>query len=142
MKKFRFSLEAALHLRELRLESEEAKLSAIHAELDAVRHAEQTLRDELEESSRAVLAAEPDAFLLGEQDRFRQAAGRRFAAFANQAALIGQRIAEQKQKVVIARRDRELLVKLKEAARNEWLRKADRELQAVADEAYLSRWGR
>jgi flagellar biosynthesis chaperone FliJ len=136
MKRFRFSLEAALDLRRHRAESEEAALLKIRAELAAIRDASRALEAEVEAERRT-----PTEF-LDALDRYRAAANRKLAALAAEAAKVSVRVDAHQRRVIEARRDVELLLKLRDKARAAWRAGADKELQEIADEAYLSGWSR
>jgi hypothetical protein len=75
-------------------------------------------------------------------DSCRAAAARKLRDFEFQRESIRRDLARQQQRLVTARRDEELLLKLKAKARAQWQAAADKELQDIADEGYLSQWAR
>ncbi len=142
MKKFRFPLEAALQLRRRRVEAEEEQFRQIGTALEAVASAARLLTSELREAEESAGVSLTTAVELQSLDSFRGAAARKLRDFDYQCEAIRRDLARQQQRLVAARRDEELLLKLKAKARSEWQAAADKELQEMADEAYLSQWVR
>lgn len=142
MKKFRFSLDAALQLRRRRVESEEEQFRRIVTALEAVAAASRQLTTELRSAEEDAGVSLTTAVELQSLDRFRAAAARRLREYEAQSESIRRDLAKQQQRLFDARRDEELLIKLKAKARAQWQLAADKELQDIADEAYLSQWAR
>jgi flagellar export protein FliJ len=142
MKKFRFSLDAALQLRRRRVEAEEEQFRQIGTALEAVAAAARQLTSELREAEDGAGVSLTTAVELQSLDSFRAAAARKLRDFEFQRESIRRDLARQQQRLVTARRDEELLLKLKAKARAQWQAAADKELQDIADEAYLSQWAR
>lgn len=142
MKKFRFPLDAALQLRRRLVEAEEEKFRQIATALEAVAAAARMLTSELRSAEEGVGVTLTTASELQALDQFRAAAARRLRNFDTQSEAIRRDLARQQQRLVEARRNEELLLKLKAKARAQWQASADKELQEIADEAYLSQWAR
>lgn len=142
MKKFRFSLDAALQLRRRRVEAEEEQFRRIVTALEAVSAAARQLTNELRSAENDVGVSLTTAVELQALDRFRAVAARRLREYEAQSEAIRRDLARQQQRLFDARRDEELLLKLKAKARAQWQLAADKELQDIADEAYLSQWAR
>ena len=143
MKRFRFPLDAALLLRRRRVEVEESQYRQIANALGAVAAAARQLASEVQAAEEDVVGISVStATQLQSLDRFRSAAARRLREFEAKSAAIRRDLARQQQRLVDARRDEELLLKLRAKARAQWELDADKELQDIADEAYLSQWVR
>ena len=140
MKKFRFSLETALGMRERGVETAEAALRAVQEEWNANQLKQQELTDEVRHAELAVRSGpvEPADYMA--LDRSRAAAQRQRLRLGQEATAIGKRLAERRAAWQSAERDRTLLIRLKEKAQARWLVEYDKEQQALAEEAYLSRW--
>lgn len=143
MKRFRFPLDAALLLRRRRVEVEESQYRQIANALGAVAAAARQLASEVQAAEEDVVGISVNtATQLQSLDRFRSAAARRLREFEAKSVAIRRDLARQQQRLVDARRDEELLLKLRAKARAQWELDADKELQDIADEAYLSQWAR
>jgi len=142
MKKFHFPLDAALQLRRRRVETEEEQYRQIAIALEAIAAASRNLVIELKTAEDGVGVSLTTAVELQSLDRFRAVAARRLREFEAQAESVRRDLAHQHRRLVDARRDEELLLKLKAKARAQWQVAADKELQDIADEAYLSQWAR
>lgn len=144
MKKFQFPLEAALRLRERAVEAAELALRATQGEWNAKQREREALVGEVREAALAVrgdgVAVDPEDFVA--LDKFRVAADKRLARLAHEATAIGKRLAERQAALQLAERDQKLVERLKEKARDRWEEEFDKEQQQMAEEAYLSRWGR
>jgi hypothetical protein len=140
MRRFAFSLETALRWRQAALEAEEARLRGLFVELAGL---EQSVRD-LERSginqrehvqNVSASPAERD----GLADYLHWSAAERTRLLAA-AAHCRTRIAAQRSVLLDARRNYELLVKLKSRRRHEWDLAFAKELDDLASEACLARW--
>ena len=141
MRKFQFSLEAALGMRERGVEAAEIALQRVQAEWNVNERHQQELTNEVRAAELAVVRQGPvDAGDLAALDRYRGAAQRQRFQMAQAASAIARRVAERSTEWKIAERDRALLERLKEKARARWQLECDKELQQLAEEAYLSRW--
>lgn len=140
MRRFRFSLEVALNVRERAVEAAEIAVRQVHGELLENQTRQRRLAEEVRAEEESVQAApvNPDDFAaLG---RYRAAARRQALRLAREAAGIQTRLAEKQQVLLKAERDRTLLVRLKEKAQSRWDQEFEKEQQQLAEEAYLSRW--
>jgi len=143
MRAFLFPLRRVLNWRNTQLEIEENRLRGLVAvreqlALEAVQlemaqsRAEQSVRE-----SAAVWAGDLWA-LAG----YRQRLIAQRAALAERRKACAQQIETQRQKVLEAQRQCRLLEKIEERRRGEWQREADRELETLASESFLTRWNR
>jgi hypothetical protein len=143
MKSFRFPLQRALDWRSLQLRTEEEKLAGYQQTLAALIH---------QESARNVAEKQREAALLGlitipgselhALTGFKQrVAGERQTLKSNRAKCEVQ-IAEQRTRLLKARKDCRVLEKLKETRKKEWKYQGDREVEETAAESYISNWRR
>jgi len=139
MSSFHFRLQKVLAWRRTQLELEDAKLKrqiAVVAELDRVRaELEATaIRSEVEVRNWSPLAGQDLAALAGYhvhvQNREKDLATRRREAL--------QQLEAQQQAMLEARRRCRLLERLEQRRHAEWQAAADREVEQLAAEAYLS----
>ena len=142
MKRFRFPLETVLRWRISQFDLEQAKLRPLIAELERL-HREFLAIDDSEFLQRssvqepAATAAERSG--LNSWLRWARDERQRLRA---QIADCERRIAEQRQRVIEARRACELLEKLEARQLAGWQAEADREVEQLAADAYLAKWGR
>lgn len=142
MKRYQFTLDGVLRLRIQQTESAEAALAALYHELESLQAQQEVLRNELERSQTEVLHS--GGPLTGE-DLVRLEGYRRWVTtqqrrHAQSTAGCISRIQEQNRRVLEAKRNQQLLEKLRERSRQRWQDEAAREEQALAEEAYLSQW--
>src|SRR5258708_6259886 len=142
MRRFTFSLESALRLRERKFETEEIRLRAINAEWEALLVRQQQLAQEVNVAENRI--RNPDSNLQSAEfqqlDHFRIDSSRQRLKLAQNASEISRRLAAQQMQLNIANRDRELLIKLKESSKARWQADYDKEQQALAEEVFISRW--
>ncbi|MFO0503670.1 MAG: hypothetical protein ACK527_15875 [Acidobacteriota bacterium] len=142
MKRYQFTLDGVLRLRIQQTESAEAELAALYRELENLQAQKEALRNELERSQAEVLHS--GGPLTGE-DLVRLEGYRRWVTSqqrrqAQSTADCISRIQEQNRRVLDAKRNQQLLEKLRDRGRQRWESEAAREEQALAEEAYLSQW--
>jgi flagellar export protein FliJ len=141
MRKFHFPLDSVLRWRETAVSQEEAKLRRLFRE-------DQRIALAIEQTRAEGAAAEQDirrqremvstdlrslaAFRLRVEENLDRLAQRR----TQQAALIEK----QRQALLEAERQFQLLVKLKERRHAEWTYEAGRETENFAQESFLGRW--
>jgi flagellar biosynthesis chaperone FliJ len=141
VKRFSFSLERVRQWREKQVALEEAKLQRLFAELAAIQAARSDLDTEQRRNEDSVVSASGvTADELRALEEFR-----RFARGERQRLMqleidCGKRIAEQQQRITQARRAAQLLERLKEHRLRAWTAEFDREIEALAAEAYLAKW--
>jgi flagellar export protein FliJ len=140
MRKFQFSLQAALGMRERSVEAATNALRGVQEEWNVNQRRQQELLDEVRTAELSVRSGPVDPADYLALDRFRAAAQRRRLRMAHEASAIGRRLAECQGALQIAERDRTLLVRLKEKSMSRWQLEYDKEQQQLAEEAYLSRW--
>ncbi len=140
MRKFQFSLRAALVMRERAVEAAELALRVVQEEWNLNQQRQQDLVDEVKAAEVAVQAGPVDPADYIALDRFRMGAQRRRTRLAQESVGIGKRLAERRGLWQLAERDRTLLIRLEEKAKARWMVEYDREQQQLAEEAYLSRW--
>lgn len=143
MKSFDFPLEKVRQYREKQAQIEESKLERVYAgrrTVEARREALNRHRAETEKSlfaTRSVNAAE-----LAALDRWGRYVDEQNQLFARQLAQCDAEIAAQRARVVEARRQFQLLDKLKERRLAVWRTEYDRELEQQAAESYLAQWNK
>jgi flagellar export protein FliJ len=143
MKAFQFPLQRVLEWRELQMRTEEEKLSTIQNKLAEVLHRENAL-------TAAQLNAEMN--LLGralvEAAEFRALAAFQLRIRGEKVSLVAARrnleihIAEQRKRLLKARKDCKVLENLKERRKKTWTYLHDRELENTAAESFISNWAR
>jgi flagellar export protein FliJ len=141
MKAFHFRLDRVLDWRRRQAEIEELKLAQ---ELAAFRRREverQALADarkqaQLEAVNARATAAE-DLWLLRD---YLEQADRQDRVLAARIAEQAGVVEAQRRRTVEAQRRHEALQRLRQSRHDEWRRESDRELEAFASEAFLSRW--
>jgi flagellar export protein FliJ len=143
MKSFRFPLQRVLDWRTLQLRSEEEKLAGLQHKLAALIHREKALTMARSRSESAVLR--PPSIAGSD---LRALAGFRVRIKSEHAALKASRaqceaqIAEQRTRLLKARKDCRVLEQLKEKRQKEWSYLGDREVEDTAAESYLANWSR
>lgn len=141
MKAFQFRLEAALRLREMQFQAERAKLQQLLAEEQRLRQSLDALAGERLEASAFIQRLENpanrdfralSAYLLG--------AAARASSLREQISRAGALIDQQRKKVRRCERNFRLLAKLREKKLREWTFERDKQIEAAAQEAWLSRY--
>lgn len=143
MKRFVFRLESVLRWRRSQFEHEQNRLRELAAERDRIRLRLRELDEDRRRQEHELLAS---GVLSGAElsalDAWRQ---RQRAERERCEQALGEaerRVAEQRERLLAARRRLRLLEKLKERRYAEWQAEADREMEALAAECHLARWGR
>jgi flagellar export protein FliJ len=143
MKAFSFPLERVRLLRNEQAELEEAKLQKIYAELNALTALARQVQAEFDQASRSVLGkASPDAGELATLDSFRDFSRNRLKQIAVQTKDCQKRADAQRLKLIEARRQYELLDKLKKKTMAEWRLALDKEQEELAAELFLAKRSR
>ena len=141
MNAFRFNLERVLELRRRQLDAEESRFrrqTAALAELDEARAGLEAAGIAAEREVRAWQpVAGRDLAALGE---FRLHVGERERELRARRAECEREVAARQRDMLEARRRCRLLEKFKERRLAEWRAAADREIEALAAEAFLARW--
>lgn len=142
MKSFRFPLEKALEWRRAQLEEAEAKFrqkAASLAEADRARsdfEIAAVAADRDVRQQRSLAGAD-----LAALDEFRIHARAQFAILAARRDACARELATQQAAMLESRRRCRLLERLRERRWSEWQAAADREIEEVAADSYLARWG-
>ena len=144
MKRYVFSLAGVLRLRVQQAEAAEAKLALLYTELQTIQTRQQEFEDQLQKDQDELLT--PNRVLAAES-LLQMDAYRRWAAIERRrqtqvAAQCIARIQEQNASVIEAKRNQQLLERLRDRARQRWELDRAREEQALAEEAFMSQWGR
>jgi len=143
MKTFRFNLERVLALRRTQLELEDARLRQCVAAMAAVDRARAELGAAAAAADldvrRSATIAGADLAALGEFHRHVRSQEQLLEARRAERA---REAAAQETVMLEARRRCRLLERLREKRLAEWQAESDRELDQVAAESYLARWGR
>jgi flagellar FliJ protein len=143
MKRFLFALEGALRWRQRRLEQEESRLRSLAAERDALRERIRQIGEARRGAERELLGqASIPAEDLAALEAYRLRLARERARLEQAEADCEGRLAAQRERVLEARRDVRVIEKLRERRLAEWQAEADRELEGLAAEVFLARWGR
>ncbi len=144
MKRYEFSLAGVLRLRVQQAEATEAQLALLYAELQTIQTQQQNFLDELQKDEAELLS--PNRPIAGESlvqmDAYRRWATIERRRQAQTAAQCIARIQEQNARVIEAKRNQQLLEKLRDRTRRRWELDSAREEQALAEEAFLSQWGK
>jgi hypothetical protein len=140
MKRFVFPLERVRRWRREQASLEELKLEQLNAELARLGS---TKRQVQADAARAAqqLFAQPsmDAMELTSLDSYRLHVRQRVYEIEQLEAQCNTRIADQRQRVIEARRQVELLDRLHDKAWNQWSAEANKELETLAAEMFLAR---
>lgn len=140
MKRFNFPLERVRRWRLEQLNVEELKLQQVRADRQALADAKQQVRDELSKSRQDVLA-QPS--VLGRElenlDSYGIHVHERVRSFENLEPPAEAKVAEQRGRVMEARRQFELLDALRDKALAKWHAAVDKEQETLAGELFLSR---
>jgi flagellar export protein FliJ len=143
MKAFHFPLQRVLEWRALQMRTEEEKLATLQNKLAEVLHREN-----------ALVLAELDAEMkLLRQSSVEGSEFRALAAFQRRirnermSLLVSRRkyeslIAEQRKRLLTARKDCKTVENLKERRKKQWTYLSDREVENTAAESFISNWVR
>jgi flagellar export protein FliJ len=143
MKAFQFPLQRVLEWRALHMRTEEEKLSSMQNKLAEVLHRDNALVAEQLNAQMNVLGQQ-----VLEGSQFRALAAFQLRIRNERAALLASRrnyesqIAEQRKRLLKARKDCKILGNLKERRKKAWTYLSDRELENTAAESYISNWAR
>ncbi len=140
MKRFEFRLERVLEWRHGQLDIELAGLGRLTAEAQAIDRRRGEIEAERASAEKSLMSsATVEAQQLTALDAFRAWVRQESGRLASQRAEWEHKIAEQRRKVLEARRRFRLLERLKERRRAEWDAEFNRELENLAGELYLAR---
>lgn len=141
MRKFRFPLQRLLNYRRSRLAGEQARLDQLLAEQFRL----EERRAALEREDRLVGESMRRLPVLTSEQLAAVAAFRRYAAaelsrLASESALAASRVAAQREAVLGARREVEVLEKLREKRHEHWRQELDQETERQTAELVVARW--
>jgi hypothetical protein len=143
MKAFEFRLRRALDLRKTQLELEENTLRQLAGKLEELALAAVKLDLVKERAEVAVRqAAVVEAADLWALSAYRQRIMAELRELALRREAAERQVAGQRQKVLEAQRRVRLLEKLEQRRHAEWSREADREMESLAAESFLTMWNR
>jgi hypothetical protein len=143
MQRFRFALQNVLQFRQTQLDLERARVEQLYSALRSLEAEQAAIDIEKEGEARAIKhlgVVEPLELLA--LDAFARAAENRRDALEARKRGVEETITHQKQRVVDAQRNKELLEMLQRKRKQEWTVAADREVEEIASEAFLARWSR
>lgn len=139
MKSFQFRLAGALRLRETQEQLERSKLSQLLAEEQKIKNFLAALQQERQnELSRLYEANQVAAEELRSLSSFLVGMESRTLDLQNALARQTRIVQEQRIRVLRAQRNVRLLVKLREKKLREWTAEAEREIENVAQDAWLA----
>jgi flagellar export protein FliJ len=141
MKSFRFPLQRVLDWRNLQLRTEEERLAGFQQKLAALIHQQNALDVAQAKCEAALLGMTtiPGSELRALTGFKARVAGERETLRSNRAQCEAQ-IAEQRTRILKARKDCRVLEKLKEERLKDWKYLGDREVEETAAESYISNW--
>jgi flagellar export protein FliJ len=143
MKKFRFPLDRVRRWRQEQFEIEELKLQRCYGQLAALGEEKARVEREREASQREVLAkASLYAGELAALDAYRGHVRSKIGGIEKRQQDVIAQIEEQRARVLEARRQAELLERLKTRMFDAWQAAAKREEETLAGELYLAKWRR
>lgn len=140
MRKFQFSLQAALGMRERAVEAAERAMQIVQEQWNGNQQRQRDLIDEVHEAEASVESGPIDSEDFVALDRFRSGAMRRRMRLAQEALNIASALELRRAEWQKAERDRTLLTRMREKAKAKWVVEYDREQQQLAEEVYVSRW--
>lgn len=139
MKSFQFRLAGALRLRETQARIEQTKLAQLLAEEQKIKNFLTALQEERRnELSRLYGANQVAAEELRSLSSFLVGMESRTLDLQNALAKQSRLVQEQQIRVVRAQRNVRLLIKLREKKLREWTAEAEREIENVAQDAWLA----
>jgi hypothetical protein len=140
MKRFHFPLERVRQWREGQAALEELKLEQLLQNVAALERRKESVANERARSERQLLAQETlEGGELGNLDAYRLSSRDKIRDIENRKRQVLTQVEQQRQRVIGARRDAELLERLKQKAREAWQAASDCEEEALAGELYLAR---
>jgi flagellar export protein FliJ len=143
MKRFHFSADSLLQWRTQAAEREDARLQALFAEAQRLKDSiAQLVRARTEAASALYASASLTGGDLANLEAFRRQTIAREHALATQQADCASRIEAQRKLCVEAHRQQQLLERLKERRLTEWQYEANKELEEIASESFLSKFNR
>src|SRR3954470_18404764 len=138
MKKFEFRLDSVLRWRDMQLQVERGKLSALLAEEANLKHNLENLRDERRSALQCLANEQLFSLDLRSLSSYLVGAEARATALQDQIRNRRQLVLEQRERVVQAEGNVKLLQKLRDKRQAEWKAGLEREIEANAEESWLA----
>lgn len=143
MKRFVFPPERVRRWRQEQLELQTAKLRQLCGQLAALGQEKARIENERAATALRILGqASVDAGELQALDAYRLHVRARIAEIERRQGQVSAQIEQQRARVIEARRQAELLERLKTKMFEEWQALARREEETLAGELYLAKWQR
>jgi flagellar export protein FliJ len=143
MKRFQFPLDRVRRWRAEQAALEELKLERLYGQLAALADEKRNIEDKRTASERQVLEqASMEGGELQALDIYRSHVRSRIGQMDQRQREVTGEIEVQRQKLIEARRQAELLERLKDKKLGEWRALAAREEETIAGELYLAKWRR
>jgi flagellar biosynthesis chaperone FliJ len=140
MKRFHFPLERVRRWRSEQVSLEELKLQQLRSELARLTRLKLEVEAEASESARLVLAQPAiDPIELTSLESYKLHLRRRVYELDNLRRQCEAKVSEQLERVLEARRQFELLDRLHEKARREWVAEGNKEQEQLAAELFLAK---
>jgi hypothetical protein len=140
MKRFNFPLERVRRWRSEQRSLEELKLQQLRAERQALADAKEQVQSDLAKTQQEILAQPSfEALELESLDSFRIHVRGRVRDIENRERQWEAKVVEQRQRVIEARRQFELLDRLRQKALAEWRAAGDKEQETLAAEMFLAK---
>src|SRR5271170_7224475 len=139
MKRFQFSLDRIRSWRAGQAALEELKLEQLRENLEALKRERRTIDVERSRSELEVLRQPSiEAAELQSLDAYRLHARTKIRDLENRERQMEAQVEQQRQRVMVARRDAELMERLKRKALDEWQSASNREQETLASELFLA----
>jgi hypothetical protein len=140
MKRFQFPLDRVRRWRAGQATLEELKLEQLVEQVTRLNDQKRGMENARIQSEREVLGQPSiEAIQLQSLDAFRLHTRVKIREIENREREAGAAVEQQRQRVIKARRDAELLERLKRTALAEWQAASDREQETLATELYLAK---
>lgn len=141
MKAFQFPLDRVLAFRKRQWEAEAAALEALLANRVRLNAHRQQVLDSVEQAAARIASGlQVDASTLAEFRLARTSSQAAIRQIDGVLAQLHEKILAQQRACINAKRNYELLIRLREKRYGEWLLEANREEEAVATETYLAKF--
>lgn len=143
MKRFQFSLDRIRSWRAGQAALEELKLEQLREGLEALKMERRNIDVERSRSELEVLRQPSiEAAELQSLDAYRLHARTKIRDLENRERQMEAQVEQQRQRVLVARRDAELMERLKRKALDEWQSASNREQETLAAELFLAKRAR
>jgi hypothetical protein len=143
VKAFQFNLERVLEWRRVQLLAAEEQLTQLQSQLHLLSQQEEKVLAAYRDSAEKLLSS---ATLAGGELQalaaFRERTNRLHQTLRARKARCEVLVAEQRQRLLKARKDHRILERLKEQRLKNWIYLNDREVESIAAETYLVNWVR